>query len=154
MPRRSRVRRIAKWIGAVLVVVWVISYCVSYENTSLGWRIGSCKGWIEGKHPPDLFFNPLFLRAGGYESGWLPAVRTKVISGDVAFFYGRIKVWQPQVRFWHFSIPFWLPFLVVALPIAYLFRRDRRHPRGHCQACGYDLAGNVSGVCPECGATP
>jgi hypothetical protein len=27
----------------------------------------------------------------------------------------------------------------------------RRHPPGHCQACGYNLTGNVSGVCPECG---
>lgn len=22
---------------------------------------------------------------------------------------------------------------------------------GHCQKCGYDLTGNVSGLCPECG---
>jgi hypothetical protein len=22
---------------------------------------------------------------------------------------------------------------------------------GHCQKCGYNLTGNVSGVCPECG---
>lgn len=26
-----------------------------------------------------------------------------------------------------------------------------RPPPGHCQACGYNLTGNVSGVCPECG---
>ena len=26
-----------------------------------------------------------------------------------------------------------------------------RYARGHCPACGYDLTGNVSGVCPECG---
>ena len=26
-----------------------------------------------------------------------------------------------------------------------------RRPPGHCQTCGYDLTGNVSGVCPECG---
>ncbi|HEY3241814.1 MAG TPA: hypothetical protein VGM03_00555 [Phycisphaerae bacterium] len=25
-------------------------------------------------------------------------------------------------------------------------------PPGHCSACGYDLTGNTSGVCPECGA--
>jgi hypothetical protein len=25
-------------------------------------------------------------------------------------------------------------------------------PPGHCRRCGYDLAGNVSGACPECGA--
>jgi len=26
-----------------------------------------------------------------------------------------------------------------------------RIPPGHCQTCGYNLTGNVSGVCPECG---
>lgn len=25
------------------------------------------------------------------------------------------------------------------------------HPPGYCQNCGYDLTGNVSGRCPECG---
>lgn len=35
----------------------------------------------------------------------------------------------------------------------YLSRRakDRRLMRGCCAACGYDLRGNTSGVCPECG---
>ncbi len=27
----------------------------------------------------------------------------------------------------------------------------RRFPAGHCRKCGYDLTGNVSGRCPECG---
>lgn len=26
-----------------------------------------------------------------------------------------------------------------------------RIPPGHCQKCGYNLTGNISGVCPECG---
>ena len=26
-----------------------------------------------------------------------------------------------------------------------------RHPEGHCQICGYNLTGNVSGRCSECG---
>jgi hypothetical protein len=25
-------------------------------------------------------------------------------------------------------------------------------PPGHCRRCGYNLTGNVSGACPECGA--
>ena len=29
--------------------------------------------------------------------------------------------------------------------------RSRRH-RGACQSCGYDLTGNTTGKCPECGA--
>ena len=31
-------------------------------------------------------------------------------------------------------------------------RRWRRRRKGLCIPCGYDLTGNVSGVCPECGS--
>lgn len=42
----------------------------------------------------------------------------------------------------------WYPlFLVVRGPL----RRRRRARRGWCIKCGYDLTGNESGVCPECG---
>ena len=30
-------------------------------------------------------------------------------------------------------------------------RRRSRHRKGHCLSCGYDLTGNCSGQCPECG---
>ena len=41
-----------------------------------------------------------------------------------------------------------LPGAVVAILIATTGRKPRP---GHCQACGYDLTGNTSGRCPECG---
>ena len=41
----------------------------------------------------------------------------------------------------------------VALAVGIPFRVRRRPiPPDHCQACGYNLTGNISGVCPECGA--
>lgn len=54
------------------------------------------------------------------------------------------------------SMPLWLPFLVLAAyPTIALFRGPVRswHRRrwGYCVECRYDLTGNVSGVCPECG---
>ncbi len=47
--------------------------------------------------------------------------------------------------------PLWPVFLAAAVPTTLLWWRDRRYPKGHCQTCGYDLTGNTSGVCPECG---
>jgi hypothetical protein len=49
-------------------------------------------------------------------------------------------------------IPLWIPFLIFAVPTGLLCWRDRhRIPPGHCRKCGYNLTGNVSGICPECG---
>src|ERR1043166_9593696 len=50
----------------------------------------------------------------------------------------------------YFNCPLWLPIVVVAGPTAWAFRAKRRAPTGCC-SCAYDLTGNVSGVCPECG---
>ena len=44
-----------------------------------------------------------------------------------------------------------LVLLLTTVPTALLWYVDRRFPRGHCQRCGYNLTGNVSGACPECG---
>ena len=49
-------------------------------------------------------------------------------------------------------LPLWLLLLVIGLPTCLLWWRNRRRfPHGHCRNCGYDLTGNVSGRCPECG---
>lgn len=50
------------------------------------------------------------------------------------------------------TLGLWIPMLVIALPTAFLFWRERRRiPPGHCERCRYSLTGNTSGVCPECG---
>ena len=47
--------------------------------------------------------------------------------------------------------PIWLLIVAVGIPTGILWWRDRRPKTGFCKACEYDLTGNVSGVCPECG---
>ncbi len=52
--------------------------------------------------------------------------------------------------------PFWLPTLLLtllsAVPVVQgPVRRLVRRWRGCCMVCGYDLTGNRSGRCPECG---
>ncbi|HEX5244640.1 MAG TPA: hypothetical protein VFW23_15355 [Tepidisphaeraceae bacterium] len=41
--------------------------------------------------------------------------------------------------------------ILPALRARRVLRRRRANRRGLCQTCFYDLKGNVSGVCPECG---
>jgi hypothetical protein len=42
--------------------------------------------------------------------------------------------------------------LLAVLPLIWIIRRLRQRPKvGCCTACGYNLTGNTSGVCPECG---
>ena len=56
-----------------------------------------------------------------------------------------------------FVVPWWfLCAVTAALPTIWLwrYRRDRRRLSDgmpHCAKCDYNLTGNVSGICPECG---
>ena len=53
-----------------------------------------------------------------------------------------------------FLFPFALVVVACLIRPFYLrhsLRQQQRELRGDCLACGYDLTGNTSGVCPECG---
>ena len=51
----------------------------------------------------------------------------------------------------HITMLLYALFLVVAASTLAVWRLVPRYPRGHCKHCGYNLTGNVSGRCPECG---
>ena len=44
-----------------------------------------------------------------------------------------------------------ITFVLALASAIYLWSKDRPYPAGHCQFCNYNLTGNVSGICPECG---
>jgi hypothetical protein len=58
-----------------------------------------------------------------------------------------------------FYMPFWFPlFLFAAYPVIAFIRgpltRRYRRKHGLCPHCGYNLTGNTTGICPECGKPP
>lgn len=138
-PKRHRLRRIMKWTGlgmcVLIAVLWAVSlrYTVSYDATNYNGRIGiarGCGALVIAKDPGI----PVgwFVRPRLMPTLWLPIIDFR---GDIAI-----------------GIPLWIPFLLVAVATGYLFLHDRRLiAPGHCQSCNYNLTGNLSGICPECG---
>ena len=71
--------------------------------------------------------------------------------------------WRPGAKFGEAGptilkvvLPFWLPTAVFATCpllgwLSHRRRLRRRHDSGRCRMCGYNLTGNLTGVCPECG---
>ncbi len=73
--------------------------------------------------------------------------------------YGELQVVRQNgllASYGYLKTPLWLPFFLsatypaISLVLGRL-RRYRRRKRGWCIGCGYDLTGNLSGTCPECG---
>ena len=42
--------------------------------------------------------------------------------------------------------------LCTTIIVSYILLVPKPKPPGHCSTCGYNLTGNTSGRCPECGA--
>jgi hypothetical protein len=49
--------------------------------------------------------------------------------------------------------PLWIMAVIAAILTCLRWRISGRDLPGHCLGCGYNLTGNVSGICPECGET-
>lgn len=83
--------------------------------------------------------------------GWLVALFVVAVAWAAAV-ATLSKWWLDRFRFFG-DMEYWLwPPLALAAN-AFFLRETLRGPRdaSRCASCGYDLTGNVSGVCPECG---
>ena len=63
-------------------------------------------------------------------------------------------IWEPY-GFWLLGIPHWFITLIFAVLPAIWFvkwRKRRKFGPNSCGNCGYDLTGNETGECPECGS--
>jgi hypothetical protein len=93
------------------------------------------------------------VSASGSSSSPPPSVDT------VLGFGFHSEIWEDSLRRYRLvsaALPLW-PFLLQAIKPLYRFvlwaRRhsSRSTPPGLCHCCSYNLTGNVSGICPECG---
>ncbi len=147
-PKRHRFK--LKWvflvvsitIAVVMVATLFVTFKFSYSQEGPHTVLGGGRIVMIGTTGPKQaeFSNPYTASWGmmpAREWIWRPRYRSGNISG---------------IGWFSLAVPLWCPLLPTALVTVWLFRRDRRHPPGHCHGCGYDLTGNTTGRCPECGA--
>ena len=140
---RRKLRRVAKWVGPALVVGLV---CVDIMSEHWMCRADPYRGLGLG------------LNTGEFWAYWTPTPRDwprawilpQSANGRVVTYRDFSMTLHPLLAL---GVPIWFCTLVVTLPTAYLWWRDRRDKsRGHCAKCGYDLTGLAPGSkCPECG---
>jgi len=137
-------------LGATLVVAWLQG---AFAGRSWHYRWASRTANIEPTR------SQVYLSTAHPISGRLPSCAWPTGTWLGCKFYSGQSVW-PDGNTWavHSALlPPWelpIPFLLYPLFALLLgsYRLLRRIPTGHCQKCGYDLTGNVSGRCPECGS--
>lgn len=153
----------------------IISLAVATATIGILAIAGVCHpthwGWVSGTHL--YFFCTTGMKGGfiwedhdthanamsivGLHHFWRPLG----LDGEFKFTWRQLITWDGRysahsyVRTW-IIMPFWIPFLVFGFypAIAFMrgpFRKWRLPEDGHCTRCRYDLTGNMSGVCPECG---
>lgn len=151
------------WIGSLLFEVTYFgdSASVDYREGCISFHFG---GAPEHRNSRILnnFAWPMFSTGAG--TGWEEDIwgrwmvygpRTtlswRVIS-ETWHYPRRLGLYWPDLslsaRERYVGIPFWTLFVAGALARAATLER---RPKTGCARCGYDLAGNASGVCPECG---
>jgi hypothetical protein len=156
MHRRSPLRRALVWTffcaTLLCLLLWVVSYWNLYAlftRRTYAVRVSLAGGSLQASYmvysagPPRPYDNE-FAAAGfhGFKTFWSPPMVFN--AGPPG--YPDIKVWIPVNL---------LALLLLVIAIYSLrprHRARRRRKLGLCANCGYDLTGNVTGTCPECGA--
>jgi len=152
--------RVLKWTGLATSLAAVVVYVASgIAHVTWGWRPSDYRPRVYQGDPNGALGKSRILIL---ESGCLYLYQGDAYDSQVRLRFGKshnypLNKWGGyDIDLWPVkgstAVPLWIPLVVIAIPTAFLFWLDRRRiPSGYCKKCGYDLTGNVSGICPECG---
>jgi hypothetical protein len=170
MKRPGRLKRVMRWVFNGLAVLSLL-LCVATCN--LWVRSCSWSDYLRWWNKAQTFAVGVRSDPDGLNCWLLTAQQAIPIAPPVGFsrnsdstalvghgllhfsyVHGRYGTVQGEQE-WEFAFPYWTIAVPLALPSAIRFliwwRRPKTGHTGLCVACGYNLTGNVSGICPECG---
>jgi len=148
VTRPHRLRRALKWVGTAICGFLGAAYLLTNWWTLSRQTFHGGPSWGNAQ---------TFYVGAGAVSCQVTAKRP--MFGGVWEVHPRLRPfdWKPQ--YFHIAangylsviLPLWIPFAGAALPTALLLWTDKSRKAGLCPVCGYELTGNTTGVCPECG---
>ena len=152
MARLSRKLRVCKWVGTVGCALIAAAYIWSASSwLAYGWTAGTTG------HSVWLTYGHLQLERVD-EKRWSTVGWHHGANNEPFWLLSSVAL-VPGIKFLSSSefiarLPLWLPFVLLLIPTIQLWRRARRKPRpGFCRVCDYDLTGNTTARCPECGTS-
>ena len=161
MKRRPKTRRVLKWMSTVVLLLCLatatlsVFRSVSWPTQHCYWRIGVSRGFfwaawqlhaLDGEHLRSSGDGSSFRVGPGQFDMLLPRLPYSLTLWTLLPRTAKCFGWK------YVTLPFTTPLVLLVFSTALFWWVDRRRPPlGHCQRCGYDLTGNVSGRCPECG---
>ncbi len=144
MAQQRRVRRVLKWLGAavclLILTAGLLSAFLELQVESARVQVVLLAGnvtvvvfpsWVTPSQSFEFKASPMTEGSNGFVFLWPQ---------------------RAQSRLEETIIPLWFLLAFAGIATGILWRCDR-FPPGHCPRCGYDLTGNVTGRCPECGAS-
>ncbi len=157
MACRSRILSLLKWVCVLVCALSIVALAASlwvvvwWNDSHFVPRFRIYSGCV--RVLPDLGWNWVPYDTYDPRPGW----HVDVLQPPERARFARF-VWLPRLEPEYgfggprVTVPLWTPILAFGIPAACLSASHRRRPAGgHCVECGYNLTGNVSGRCPECG---
>ena len=144
-PRRRRLRAIV--LAGVISAVWLASFGVHlWYGDGENWQIVMYDGSIVACWGPPPGWPYRIEHSRGFDCEFVPPWQFISTSGTPLLPY------KKTVGNWHsIAAPLWPLALLAWAYCIWIRRRTRVYDSGYCSVCGYNLTGNQSGVCPECG---
>jgi hypothetical protein len=137
-------------------LLWAISGAlVVPAASSLFGGFGFCEHWILGSGMVTFYDDPVTTAGvSSWQLGGLLTVQERFLKcfslPKLFWRQSRGLAGEPK-RIDIVACPLWVPIAVFSLAGILMWPHRRRMHVGGCASCGYDLTGNVSGRCPECG---
>jgi hypothetical protein len=143
MNHSAALLSIGIYLAAIILSFWCLSQAFWFEYEGSRWSVRLEGGAVYGERWVSRY--TAYGQVPPTPKGLWCAKRDGWPFGTI---WGPHTVVPP-----HFTLQLWIPLVICLVPCSLEFARsfNSRSSPGCCETCGYDLTGNVSGVCPECG---